>query len=100
VNQAAGAAGPEQTSRKVAETTVRTISSLQPAPQAMRFRLSELVAPWKRWRSAYKTWLVERAAITQLSSLSDRQLKDIGLNRSEIIDAVRGRGAREHVSSR
>lgn len=58
-----------------------------------RSRLSELVALWKRWRSAYKSWLVERAAITQLSSLSDRQLKDIGLNRSEIIDAVRGRVA-------
>ena len=81
---------------------MRTISSPRPAPQAMvwRSRLSELVAPWKRWRSAYKTWRLERAAITQLSSLSDRQLKDIGLNRSEIIDAVRGRGAREHVSSR
>ena len=65
-----------------------------------RSRLSELVAPWKRWRSAYKSWLVQRAAITQLSSLSDRQLKDIGLTRSEIINAVRGRVAREHVSSR
>lgn len=74
---------------------MRTISSPRPAPQAMvwRSRLSELVAPWKRWWSAYKSWLVERAAITQLSSLSDRQLKDIGLNRSEIINAVRGRVA-------
>jgi uncharacterized protein YjiS (DUF1127 family) len=81
---------------------VRTISSPRPAPQAMvwRSRLTELVALWKRWRSAYKTWRLERAAITQLSSLSERQLKDIGLNRSEIIDAVRGRVAREHVSSR
>ena len=74
---------------------MRTISSPRPAPQAMvwRSRLSELVAPWKRLRSAYKSWFVERAAITQLSSLSDRQLKDIGLNRSEISDAVRGRVA-------
>ncbi len=32
----------------------------------------------KRWRSAYRTWRLEQVAINQLSSLSDRQLKDIG----------------------
>jgi uncharacterized protein YjiS (DUF1127 family) len=36
------------------------------------------------------TWRIERAAIDQLSAMSDRQLKDIGLTRSEIVAAARG----------
>ena len=51
--------------------------------------LSELCARFKRWWSSYLTWRLERAAIRQVSSLSDRQLKDIGLDRSEIMRAVR-----------
>jgi uncharacterized protein YjiS (DUF1127 family) len=52
-------------------------------------------ATLNRWWAAYVTWRLERAAINQLSSLSDRQLKDIGLDRSEIMGAVKGRVARE-----
>jgi uncharacterized protein YjiS (DUF1127 family) len=56
-----------------------------------------LAATPKRWWMAFITWRFERAAINQLSSLSDRQLKDIGLNRSEIIGAVRNRETRWHT---
>jgi uncharacterized protein YjiS (DUF1127 family) len=51
----------------------------------------ELSGVLKRWQSAFKTWRSERAAISALSALSDRQLKDIGLDRSEITRAVRDR---------
>jgi uncharacterized protein YjiS (DUF1127 family) len=39
---------------------------------------------------AYMTWRIERVAIEQLGAMSDRQLKDIGLTRSEIEAAARG----------
>ena len=52
------------------------------------------VVTLKRAWAAYVTWRLERAAINQLSSLSDRELKDIGLDRSEIMGAVKGRVAR------
>jgi uncharacterized protein YjiS (DUF1127 family) len=44
-----------------------------------------LKRPWE----AYLTWRIEQAAITQLLSMSDRELKDIGLSRSQIPGAVR-----------
>jgi uncharacterized protein YjiS (DUF1127 family) len=50
-----------------------------------------LKRPWE----AYLTRRIEQAAITQLLSMSDRELKDIGLSRSQIPGAVRGEpGAR------
>ena len=39
--------------------------------------------------SSYVAWRLERAAIAQLQSMSDRELRDIGLNRSEIETAVK-----------
>ena len=59
-----------------------------------------LAAALKRWWIAFITWRLERAAINQLSSLSDRQLKDIGLDRSEIMGAVRNWVTRGHTLSR
>jgi uncharacterized protein YjiS (DUF1127 family) len=49
---------------------------------------------------AYMTWHLERAAIAQLWSMSDRELKDMGLNRSGIAAAVRGDTARGRASNR
>ena len=49
-----------------------------------------LFATFERWWVAYLTWQLERAAIAHLSRLSDRELKDIGLHRSQILAAVRG----------
>jgi uncharacterized protein YjiS (DUF1127 family) len=38
----------------------------------------------------YRAWYVQEATIAYLKTLSDRQLKDIGLTRSQIGCAVRG----------
>jgi uncharacterized protein YjiS (DUF1127 family) len=47
----------------------------------------------KRWWAAYMAWHIERRAIAELMSMTDRDLRDIGINRCEILRAVRG-GAR------
>jgi uncharacterized protein YjiS (DUF1127 family) len=49
-----------------------------------------LLATFERWWVTYLTWQLERATIAHLSKLSDRELRDVGLNRSEIPAAVRG----------
>jgi uncharacterized protein YjiS (DUF1127 family) len=49
-----------------------------------------LVATAKRWWMAHLTRRIEQAAIVQLHLMSDRELKDIGLARSQISPAVRG----------
>ena len=48
------------------------------------------VAILRRWWTAYLTRRIEQAAIAQLSLMSDRALKDIGLTRSQIPYAVTG----------
>ena len=53
----------------------------------------------KRWWVAYLVWRIERTAATRLFSMSDRQLKDIGLTRSGVVGALR-EAARNEVSSR
>jgi uncharacterized protein YjiS (DUF1127 family) len=49
-----------------------------------------LLATFERWWVACLTWQFERVVIAHLSMLSDRELKDIGLHRSQIPAAVRG----------
>ncbi len=46
-------------------------------------------ATLKRWWATYITWRIEQTAIDELRSMSDMELKDIGLSRSEITGAVR-----------
>jgi uncharacterized protein YjiS (DUF1127 family) len=78
------------------EMNMSTISSASTAPQEMaapswaRDLIKDLGATLNRWCVAYLTWRVERAAMTQLWSMSDRQLRDIGISRSEIMSAVKG----------
>lgn len=55
-----------------------------------RSRGSALLATVKTWWVAYLTWRIERAAIAHLEAMSDRELEDIGLTRSQIESAVRG----------
>jgi uncharacterized protein YjiS (DUF1127 family) len=43
-----------------------------------------LVAALSRWWQAYATWERRRRAMARLHALSDRELKDIGVRRSEI----------------
>jgi uncharacterized protein YjiS (DUF1127 family) len=42
----------------------------------------------ERWWVEYLTWRLERVAVAQLWSLSDRALKDIGFTRTEITSVV------------
>jgi uncharacterized protein YjiS (DUF1127 family) len=70
------------------------MSTISSAPAATQGRTGQsfmggLGAILKSWWMAYITWRIEQAAIAQLSSLSDRELKDIGLTRCEITSAVR-----------
>lgn len=48
------------------------------------------IAVLKRWWLAYLTRRIEQEAITQLASMSNRELEDIGLTRLKIVGAVRG----------
>jgi uncharacterized protein YjiS (DUF1127 family) len=72
------------------EMTMSTISS-SPAPQGItpQSLMGGVVASVKCWWVAYRTWRIEQAAIDRLCSMSDRALKDIGLTRSGIPDAVK-----------
>ena len=64
------------------------------SPATLRGRIrsgeSGLTAAVKTWWKAYLDRRRERAAIAQLHAMSDRELRDIGLTRSEIDLAVRG----------
>jgi uncharacterized protein YjiS (DUF1127 family) len=59
-----------------------------------------LLAAAKRAWIAYVNWRIERAAIDQLFALSDRELEDIGLIRSEITDAAKVAAAAVHPPRR
>ncbi|HWE21138.1 MAG TPA: DUF1127 domain-containing protein [Hyphomicrobiaceae bacterium] len=63
-------------------------------------RARRLTAILKRWWAAYERRRVERLAIARLEEMSDRQLKDIGIARSQIEFAVRGEPHRDRVISR
>jgi uncharacterized protein YjiS (DUF1127 family) len=83
------------------EMIMSTIPNAPTAAQgAARYSwASGLAATLKRRRAAYITWRIEQAAITQLWSMSDLELKDIGLTRSNITGAVRGESTRDRASS-
>ena len=70
------------------------MSTISGAPHAAQVMFApsgfdRLWATLTRWWVAYMTWRIERAAITQLQLMGDRDLKDIGLTRSSITRAVR-----------
>ena len=56
-----------------------------------------LGAVLKRW---WLAWRLENLAILQLQAMSDRQLKDIGIPRSQIEFAVRGDLERDRAFNR
>jgi uncharacterized protein YjiS (DUF1127 family) len=59
-----------------------------------------MVHAFRRWLTAFRTWKTERVAMAQLQLMSDRELKDIGLVRSEINFAVKDGIARHSVYRR
>jgi uncharacterized protein YjiS (DUF1127 family) len=84
------------------ETIMHTISSAPAAAQGTVGHSwgSELAATVKRWWLAYITWRLQQAAIAMLCSMSDRELRDIGLTRCDIARAVRSEMASERAFSR
>jgi uncharacterized protein YjiS (DUF1127 family) len=53
-----------------------------------------LQTKFRAWMAAYITWRIEQAAMQQLERMSDHDLRDIGIARSEIIHAVAHGAAR------
>ena len=58
-----------------------------PAVQSMTGQF-QVLAALRRWCVAYMGWRAERAATTHLRAMSDRDLADIGLRRSQVAQAV------------
>jgi len=54
--------------------------------------IARVLAFLKRMKTAIEAELAARQAIAELASMSDYMLRDLGINRSEIEDAVRRRG--------
>jgi uncharacterized protein YjiS (DUF1127 family) len=68
-----------------------TLSNLETNVVATHGGFASPGATLKRWWVAYVTWRVHRLSIAHLRSMSDRELRDIGVARSEIESAVTGR---------
>jgi uncharacterized protein YjiS (DUF1127 family) len=62
------------------------------SPTIAQSLLPALAGAPGRWWATYTAWRIERWAIKQLGAMSDRQLQDIGLVRSQIPFAVKGHG--------
>jgi uncharacterized protein YjiS (DUF1127 family) len=81
----------DEPKQRFTEIIMTTISSGLTARQGIAGQSwgRELVVICKRWWATYTAWRIEQEAISQLWSMSDRELKDIGLTRSEIPGAVK-----------
>jgi uncharacterized protein YjiS (DUF1127 family) len=77
-----------------------TISSIAPQRASASAIAHALWSTVTRWWVVYMTWRIEQLAITRLKEVSDRQLKDIGVARSQIKSAVTGRIVRDHMLGR
>jgi uncharacterized protein YjiS (DUF1127 family) len=83
------------------ETTLSTSISPAAPTQGSRkhFGATSATITMKRWWGSYVRRRVEREAASRLWSMSDRELKDIGLSRSQIMGAV-NEAARDRIFSR
>ena len=80
-------------------TVIETILSASARPHGRATHVSRsVVRILQHWWAAYTAWRLNRQAIADLLSMSDRDLRDIGINRCEILGAVRGDTARERIS--
>ena len=78
-----------------------TISSaILPAGSASDARRGTIGAALKGWWMAYVNWRMERLAVYRLQSMSDRELKDMGVSRAQIEFAVRGETAPRAIAGR
>ena len=76
--------------------SARPASSEAFASNSWTFRPAVL----KRWWVVYLNWRLRQTAIAELAVLSDRELKDIGLKRGEIENAVTNTLKRERAFNR
>ena len=65
-----------------------TISTRPASSEAFAGNFFRPAAVLKHWCVAYLNWRLRQTAIAELAVLSDRELKDIGLKRGEIENAV------------
>ena len=63
------------------------------------FRVTSPTIAMKRWWGSFVRRRMELEEASQLWSMSDRELKDIGLTRSQIMGAVTGEVARDRIFS-
>lgn len=64
-------------------------TTAEPRDQSGGALLPPIAAGMQRLLAAYAAWRMEQSAIAILESMSDRELKDIGMVRSDIGCAVR-----------
>jgi len=77
------------------------MSTISRAPSAAQPSWTALLrAKFDLWKAAYCTWRIEQLAIQQLERMSDHDLRDIGVTRSEIISAVTHDTARDRAFRR
>jgi len=79
--------------RTLSNTTIR-LQSVATQPSGLIARLQSKLQSW--W-VAFLNSRIQRAAILQLESLSDRELHDIGLRRCEIEGAVKSEPNRPFI---
>jgi uncharacterized protein YjiS (DUF1127 family) len=78
------------------EMSMSNISnSAIPRESVLGAALRSVGSALKSWCTAYINWRLEQLAIRRLRSMSDRELKDIGIPRASIESAVRS-GADSH----
>jgi uncharacterized protein YjiS (DUF1127 family) len=66
------------------ETIMSTKLSTRANAEDRRLAWNSILVSAKTWWVAYLTRRMEREAIIQLRAMSDRQLEDIGITRSQI----------------
>ena len=77
------------------------ISSAMPMRGSVGGRFPRTIgAALKGWWMAYVNWRLERLAVYRLQSMSDRELKDMGVSRAQIEFAVKGESAPHPVFGR
>jgi uncharacterized protein YjiS (DUF1127 family) len=76
------------------------LSAILPNGSVSDTRRRTIGAVLKGWWMTYVNWRVEQLAISRLRSMSDRELKDIGVSRPQIEFAVRGEAAPNPTFSR
>ena len=77
------------------------ISSAIPTRGSVGGRFPRTIgAGLKGWWMTYVNWRLERLAVYRLQSMSDRELRDMGVSRAQIEFAVRGETAPQSIFSR